>query len=597
MTWNLEIENIAGIRRGDATLERGLNAVRATNWQGKSSFLRAVETAMGTKTPLTEGADEGHVALRTDTDDYRVDLRQANGRVIREGAPYLTSEYDIACASLYAFLGEDNEVRSAVRNGENLKSVLTRPLDFENIDEQIRERKDEREQVEAELARAQDAADELAGIEAHLSDLEERYRELRQRRDEARVERAGDPDGAREQLSEARADRDRLRERVDRLERSIERTEKKLAERCEELDELDVPEGEDIASDLETAREELDRIERDENLLQSVYTANRRVLDEGREELVTTVSRNLVDDELACWVCGEPGDRADFEQQVDALGEKLSEIRERASEYRQRVEELEDRRDRIKRAKRRRTDLEDEISDLETTLEDRRRDLEGVRDRLAEVEERIAELSERVEESDDELAEVEGELRYVETELEELREKRAGLQKEADRIEALESERDALTDEIERLRTRKDDLKRRTREEFDEAIDDILTRFDTSFETARLTPEFDLVVAREGREASLDALSEGEVELLGFVAALAAYEAFEVHDRVPVLLVDRLGGLDDSNLHALVEYLRGRAEYLIFTAYPEHASFDGHDIDPTDWSVVSDGSERPARVD
>lgn len=597
MTWNLQIENIAGIRRGDATLERGLNAVRATNWQGKSSFLRAVETAMGTKLPLTEGADRGRVTLRTSGGDYRVDLRRAETGVVRDGSPYLVSDYDLACAALYAFLGEDNEVRRAVRDGENLKEVLTRPLDFENIDEQIRECKDERERVEAELERAREAADRLAGVEARISELEERYRELRQRRDEARVERAGDPDGARERLSESRAERDRLQNRIDRLERSVERTEAKLTERREELADLEVPDDEDVAEALAEAREELDRVERDENLLQSVYTANRRVLDEGREELVTTVSRGLVDDELACWVCGESGDRADFERRVEALGENLSAIRDRASECRERVEDLEQRRDRIKRARRRETDLEDEIADLESTLEDRRRDLAGVRDSLATVRERIDELSERVEESDDELAEVEGELRYVETELEDLREERATLKRTADRIETLAAERESLTEEIEALRTRKDDLKRRTREEFEESIDEILTRFDTSFETARLTPEFDLVVAREGREASLDALSEGEVELLGFVAALAGYEAFEVADRVPVLLVDRLGGLDDSNLHALVEYLRGRAEYLVFTAYPEHASFDGHDIDPTDWAVVSDGSERPATAD
>lgn len=593
MTWKLEIENIAGIRSGEATLERGLNAVRATNWQGKSSFLRAVETAMGTKTPLTEGAREGYVALRTDDGSVRIDLRRRDGQVTSEGSPHLTSAYDAACASLYAFLGEDNDVRRAVRNGENLKEPLTRPLEFENIDERIRDLKAERERVGAELDSAEDAADELANVEADIEAQEARYRDLRQRRDQARVRRAGDPEGARERLSELRAERDRLASRRDRLERSVERTREKLAERRDELAGLDAPEDAGAAADLREAREELDRIERDENLLQSVYAANKRVLDEDRAELVTDVSRGLMDDELACWVCGDDGDRADFEEQVTALGEKLAALRERTSDARTRVEELADRRDRIKRAERRRTDLQDEIADLEATLEDRERDLSSTRESLAEVRERSDDLAERVEQGDDELAEIEGELRYAETELEELRERRAELEREADRLPTLREEREDLSTEIERLRTRKDELKRRTREEFDEAIADILTRFDTSFETARLTAAFDLVVARDGREASLDALSEGEIELLGFVAALAGYEAYEVGDSVPVLLLDRLGGLDDSNLHALIEYLRGHAEYLVFTAYPEHAAFDGHDIDPADWTVVSDESGQP----
>lgn len=595
MTWNFDIDNIAGIRRGEATLERGLNAVRATNWRGKSSFLRAIETVMGTDTPLTEGTDAGSIRLQTDADTYRVTLRREKGTVVSDGQPYLTDPYDAVCADLYAFLGEGNDVRRAVRDDDNLQEVLTRPLQFENIDERISELKDEREQVEAELQRANDAANELAAVESTVSELEDRYRQLRQRRDEVDVERADETEGIRGRLSEARAERDRIESRVDRLERAVERTEDKLGERREERAAIDVPSDDGVGDELDAARETLDRIERDENLLQSVYAANRRVLEEGREELVTDVSRGLSDDQLVCWLCGNTGERETFRQHVETLGEKLAELRERASRERERLERLEAQRDRAKRLRRRRTELGDEIAELETTLAERRRDLETARDSLSEQRELIDDLAADVERNDDELAEVEGELRYVETELETARERREELRTRADERESLQAELAELDAEIDRLRTRKDDLKRRTREAFDESMDEIVTRFDTSFETARLTPDFDLVVARDGREASLDALSEGEVELLGFVAALAGYEAFDVETRVPVLLVDRLGGLDDDNLHALVEYLRGRAEYLVFTAYPEHAAFDGHDIDPADWVVVSD-DERPARV-
>lgn len=353
MTWTFDIDNIAGIRNGEATLERGLNAVRATNWRGKSSFLRAIETAMGTEQSLTEGAEVGSVRLQTDDETYHVDLKRRRGAICRNGNPYLTDPYDAACAGVYAFLGENNEVRHAAPNGENLEAVLTRPLEFENINERIAELKQERAQAETELDHAEDAAAELAGVKSTSDDLEARYQHLRQCRDDLRARAAN---------------RDSLRD---------------------ELEELSV--------------------------------------------------------------------------------------------------------------------------------------------------------------------------------------------------------------EIERLRTRKDDIKRHTREAFDDAIEEVITRFDTSYGTARLTPDFGLVVARDGREASLDALTEGEVELLGFVATLAGYEAFAVQGRVPVLLMDRLGGLNDSNLHALIQSLRGRAEYLVFTAYPEHAAFDGHDIDPGDWVVVSDDGQ-PAKA-
>jgi hypothetical protein len=121
----------------------------------------------------------------------------------------------------------------------------------------------------------------------------------------------------------------------------------------------------------------------------------------------------------------------------------------------------------------------------------------------------------------------------------------------------------------------------------------VLSRFDAGFEAARLTPDFELVVARDGQEASLEALSEGELELLGFVAALAGYEAFDVAGTVPVMLVDGVGGLDDDNHQTLVEYLQERTEYLVFTAYPEYTAFEGSEIDPGEWTIATDQSATP----
>lgn len=155
----------------------------------------------------------------------------------------------------------------------------------------------------------------------------------------------------------------------------------------------------------------------------------------------------------------------------------------------------------------------------------------------------------------------------------------------------LDAEYDSLTEEITDLRNRKEEVKRRIREAFSSALDDLLEQFDTGFETARLTSTFDLVVARDGREAQLDALSEGERELLGFVAALAAYDAFDVGERVPVMLLDGLGGLASGNLQILVEYLADRTEYLVLTAYPEYEGFDGNELSPSDWQVVSHGPD------
>lgn len=591
MTWELQLDNIAGIREGEATIEPGLNAVRGANWQGKSSLLYGIRTAMGTETPLTEGESDGRVTLSTPDGSTTVDLVRKNGTVTKSGEPYLDDEYTRICASLYAFLGTDNEVRRVVRRGENLAEVLTRPLDLENIDEQIADHKHERRGVEAELDRAKEAASELPTLQAQLSQHETRLETLRAERDGFERTDEG-TDERRVELTDARAERDQVAQRVERLEATIERTETKLAERTDEREDVTVPDT-DVEASLAEEREALSETRNRLDLLQTVYSANKRIIDEGHLELVADVDRSLVGDTVSCWVCGNDATTEEFESQVATLGERVSTLRSTVTEREQRVEQLEAERREANEARRRRHDLDEEIADLEAKLADREDSLDRATERLDRLEDRVSTLSEDVAEENERLTEIESDIKLLTAEIDETEARIEELEGMADQRSTLESEYESLTSELERLRNRKDELERRTREAFDTAIADILPRFNVGFEAARLTPEFDLVVAREGREASLDALSEGELELLGIIAALAGHEAFDVADIVPVLLLDRLGGLSDENLHVLVEYLRTRAPYLVFTAYPEHEAFDAHEISPTNWHVVSNSMEYP----
>ena len=90
--WTVDIENIAGIHSGTATLEPGLNAVQATNWQGKTSLVTAVRTVLGGSVgpdTVTDGAATGQATLTADDGStHRVDLRREADGVVREGDPY-----------------------------------------------------------------------------------------------------------------------------------------------------------------------------------------------------------------------------------------------------------------------------------------------------------------------------------------------------------------------------------------------------------------------------------------------------------------------------------------------------------------------------
>ncbi|WP_340097706.1 archaea-specific SMC-related protein [Salinibaculum salinum] len=590
MTWTIDIENIGGILDGNATLEPGLNAVRASNWQGKSSFIQAIKTALGVSTALTEGADRGGVSLQTPDRTLSVDLVRDGSTVQQRGQPYLTEEYDIVRADLFACLDETNEIRRAVREGESLEDVLMRPLDFQNIDEQIASLRREREQVETELAQAREAKKRLPSAQERVTELESELEELREQYEtltDDETATAGDEQSTQSALAQAQSEHEQAQSQIDRLERSIDRTESRLDEKRSKLDDIEVVDTQDIEAELATARDDLQSVKRDKNVLQSVYSATEMVLSENRFDLLTEVERELTGDTVLCWTCGQETSPDAIETQLDELGEKLATLRTQTDRLRSEVERLEARREDANQASRHKRDLESEIAELEDRLADQQASIEDARERREAAAERIEELSAAVDETVEEITDIESDIKYREAELKDARGELESLQTRADRLETLEAEKETLSTEIEELRGRKDDIKYEARDAFDRAMQDILDRFDTGFETARLTSNFELIVARDGQEASLDALSEGELELLGFVAALAGYESFDVSEIVPVLLVDGVGGLADDNLRTLVEYLQGRTEYLVFTIYPEYSSFEGTEIDPGDWEVAT----------
>lgn len=580
---DIEIEHIGGIRYGTARIDPGINSIQASNWQGKSSFIHAVRTAFGTAKVLTEGEDEGRVTFRDEDGERDVHLERDGGTVVRRGTPVLEDDYDRLLVDLFAFLGEDNEVRRAVRNGGDLKTILTHPLQLENLDERIGKLRGERDDVETELRRANDKADELVASKQRMAALESELEDLRDR--EESFEQAGDS-GVREELSDLRAERERVTDLIDRLERTIERARDKLQTAHQEHEDVEVDDPGDVEAELAEVREEYERAKRDKELLQSIYSANKRLLEENRLELLEEVDHGLLEDSHSCWVCGNEASREDMSDNLDAMGEGVLRLREEVTAHESRIEELQDRRDELKRQRSRQADLESRISELESTLREREENLAGARERLDTIEETVETLSEEVEEADDHLSDVQSEIKYTEAQLEDIEEEVRVAQAATDRIEVLERERDELTEEIRTLRNRKDELQGRIRTEFDEAIGEIVSLFDTSFETARLTSEFELVVARDGREVDIDALSEGEVELLGLVVAVAGYQAYEVAERTPIVLLDQLGGLADDNLSTLADYLGDMTESLVLTTYPENSAIGDNRIDPTNWDVV-----------
>jgi len=83
---------------------------------------------------LKGDADHGYVRLSLGDTVVEREFNRRNGVVDSTGEGYLD---DPELANLFAFLLEDNESRQAVARGENLRELITRPIDSDEINAEI----------------------------------------------------------------------------------------------------------------------------------------------------------------------------------------------------------------------------------------------------------------------------------------------------------------------------------------------------------------------------------------------------------------------------------------------------------------------------
>lgn len=609
--WNLQIENIAGIKSGSATLEQGTNIVQASNFQGKSSLLKAIQTAMGTTGrdehthPLTEGQSEGYAELDTGNDTYRVELSREGRSVIRSGNPYLTDDTDITCAHLFAFLGEDNPIRSAVREGNNerLTELLMEPLNVEKIDAQIAELQNEKNSIENDIKEAERANKKLPKAQEEVTRLEKELEEARERKDELeeQVDEDSEQKELSDKLSEKRSRLNNTKNTIKKLESRIERKKSNLEDKQDDLDDLEIPSEPKINTDINEKEERINELDLQIDLLRRVHSANKQVLDDEEVELVSDVEHSIDGDKVVCWLSGDTTTVDQIEEQLRQLNEKRLELREEKSELESEVDEIEKKKRTIRTKRRKRDKLEDEIGNLKLDIQEDEQELEQSEDRVENLREEIEELESQYEEVQEDLNEdltdVRTEIGSLETQLKNSREDLEELDEAAGEADDLRDELDTVKEEIADLRDRRDRKHKEFESRFETAMDNMLDQFAPGFETVRLdrrvnedgsTKDFELTVVRNSQDTSVENLSEGEIELIGFVTALAGHQAFNVDEVVPVILVDGIGQLAAEHIKGLTEFLEGASDMLVTTAYPEAGDFGGHSLSPDDWDVVSD---------
>ncbi|MFO8114771.1 MAG: chromosome segregation protein SMC [Halorubrum sp.] len=513
----VDVRNIGGIDEASVALPEGVSVLAGRNATNRTSFLRALMAGLGSqRTSLKRDADEGAVTLELGGETYTRTLTRRGDSVAFGGDPYLD---DPELADLFAFLLESNEARRAVARGDDLQEVIMRPIDTDSIDAEIRECKQERADLEAEI-------DELNGLEQELPDLEADRRTKQTELEEAEAAL----EAAREELEDLDAGVEESRTRKRELEEAFQR----VRDARSELDDLEF--------DLETERSTLAELksERDE-LRETVESAQKpekspdrlagridelrrrqRALDEAINELGSVISFNedmlngaapaidvertdadageaslasrgggsptdmlTGDDRTVCWTCGSAVETEQIETTLDRLRELRSERLDERSELRAEIQELTDEQSALREAQREVERAEERLDTVETEIESTESRIAALESDIDAKRSAIEELEAEAESIDvdghDEALERHREVNEIELRVDRLESELAELDAEIDEREAalerreeLEAEREEIADRLTELRTRVDRLEESAVEEFNEHMETVL---------------------------------------------------------------------------------------------------------------------------
>jgi len=625
----VRVENVGGISDTEVTLSPGVNVLAGRNATNRTSLLQGIMAGLGSDDVSLKGdAEEGTVELSIGKETHVRRLQRTGGGVSMSGDPYLD---DPEVADLFAFLLERNDARRAVARGDDLREIIMRPVDTEEIQAEIDRLEAEKREVESELRRAESLESDRTDLEAERERLQERIEETEAALEEkhAEIEEADtDLEEGREELaeleedlealSEARSDLADVRYRIDTERESIadlreERDE--LEERLASLPAAPTDERDELEAQLNQLRERKRAVDSRISQLQGLIQFNDGVLEgdelEGLDVLhghgaEGDVTEQLVDDEdsLVCWTCGASTARDEVEATLERLRSRhrelvteRGEITDELSTTQSRRSELDEKQRERSNARERRDRIENEIRETEETierLEERREEFEAEVERLDEaVEERRAEEVTSVIDLHAEANELELTLSQLESELDDVEDELVSIDERIDEREALRERRDEVTEALEEARTRIERLERQAVEEFNGRMEEVLSILEYDNlervwieQVTREEPEgrrtversvFALHIVRNTEdgtvyEDTVDHLSESEREVTGFVFALAGYLVHDVYEEVPFMLLDSLEAIDADRIARLIDYFREYAPYLVVALLPEDAA-------------------------
>ena len=622
------VAKVGGIDETTVEIPPGVTVLAGENATNRTSFMQAIKAVLGSHNASLKGdADEGSVSMTLAGEEYHRTLTRQNGHVTFSGEPYLD---DPTLADLFAFLLESNEARQIVAFEGDLRELIMRPVDVDEIKADI-------EQLEAEKGEINEELAEIESLKQDLPTLEQRRTSLRSEIEDVREEletKEGEIEDASASVEETREEKAELEEKLEELrstrndleqvryetkstEESItslnqERTE--LQDELEELPETPMGEHSNLDDQIQELREQKQHLDQGIQDLQSVIQFNEEMLNEEGDALLDELvdetgeqgdlTAQLVEEgDTVCWTCGSEVAPGAIESTLDSLRSMRTEKLEDSGTIDDEISELQSEQRAAKQQQRERDRVEDRLEGVDEEIDTRQTRREELHDRKATLTTEVEALESNVDELESqdfsEVLDLHKEANQLEFELDRLESDLADVSDEIESIEQriaaeddLVAERDRLLDELESCRTRIDQIEADAVEEFNTHMDAILDvlgydnldriwieRLEQTVREGRQKVQqtvFELHVVRSTEngtayEDTIDHLSESEREVTGLIFALAGYLVHDVHEVVPFMLLDSLEAIDSDRIAKLVDYFADYAEYVVVALLPEDA--------------------------
>lgn len=625
----VKVQNIGGISETEVTFSPGVTIFAGRNATNRTSFLQAIMAALGSNQVSVKGdADEGSVELILEGTKYTRKLTNNNGEIITEGDPYLD---DSTLADLFAFLLETNEARQTVAQKGDLRELIMRPIDTEKIQAEINQLQNRKQNLDQQLDELNSLERKLPKLESERANLEDQIKEKRSKL-EAKEEEIDETDasitGSREnkeeleqalnKLQSTRSNLEDVRYQLETQKNSLEALEEEKNDLKNEQENLPDSVEEEISerdSKIDELRQDRRKVSATISELQTIIEFNERMLEGTSSEIREAlrgenqdgdVTNRLLQDSknVTCWTCGSSVDKSEVEGTLETLQALRQEKAGKREELSKQIDELQSEQSTLKEQRKKRQRIDQRRQEIQKEQEERKSTIETLKQERQELQEKIETVEQLVEDLEHDIQtevleqhreanELEFEIEQFESELEEVESEISEIESQLDDRTKLQNQRTEVQEKLENLRTRIDRIEQEAVEEFNHHMSEVLNLLEYAnleriwIERSELEvregrrkttkPTFDLHIIRSTDEGvtyedTIEHLSESEREVTGLIFALSGFLVHDVHEILPVLLLDSLEALDSGRLAELVDYLQTYSEYLLIALLPDDAA-------------------------